>query len=91
MHGYVCKHNVDEKKIVLVPLNWSFSRTDMFGSHNWEVEGGGGGGTFSISHNYWGDVLGHIGYFTQIHGLLVFFSFHVGLMKCMLSSFQLLP
>ena len=36
IQGYVCKNNVDEKKIVLrVLLNWSFSRTDMFGSHTW--------------------------------------------------------
>ena len=45
IHGYVCKYNVDEKKIVLVLLNWSFSRIDMFGSHTWG--GGGGGGTIS--------------------------------------------
>ena len=51
MHGYVCKHNVDEKKIVLVLLNWSFSRTDMFGSHTW---GGGGGGGTRVARTIWG-------------------------------------
>ena len=36
IQGYLYKNNVDEKKIVLrVLLNWSFSRTDMFGSHTW--------------------------------------------------------
>ena len=56
MHGYVCKHNVDEKKIVLILLNWSFSRTDMFGSYTWGGGGGGGGGTISTggARTIWG-------------------------------------
>ena len=36
----MCKCIVDEKKIVLVLLNWSFNRTEMFGSHTWRGEGG---------------------------------------------------
>ena len=35
---------LDEKKIVLVLLNWSFNTTDMFGSHTCVCGGGGGGG-----------------------------------------------
>ena len=61
IHGHVCKNNVDEKKIVLVLLNWSFNTTDMFGSHTWRVEEGGtiltGG-----SHKYLGEFVGHTGY-----------------------------
>ena len=37
---------LDEKKIVLVLLNWSFNTTDMFGSHMC-VCGGGRGDTIS--------------------------------------------
>ena len=94
-HRYMCKCNVDEKNIVLVLLHWSFNRTEMFGSHTWGRGGGGGGGGGHYfnwrSHDYLGDFVEHAGYFTPIQGLLVFISFHVGLMKCMLSSFQLLP
>ena len=38
---------LDEKKIVLVLLNWSFNTTYMFGSHTCVCGEGGGGGTIS--------------------------------------------
>ena len=55
----MCKHNVDEKRIVLVLLNLSFSRTDMFGSHTCVWGGGGGGGTISTggATTIWGILL----------------------------------
>ena len=90
IHGYVCKNNVDEK-IVLVLLHWSFNTTDMFGSHTWRVEGGGGHYFNWGKPQIFGGVCWSYWIFTPIQGLLVFISFHVGLMKCMLSSFQLLP
>ena len=61
IHGYVCKNNVDEK-IVLVLLHWSFNTTDMFGSHTWRVEGGGGTISTGGSHKYLGEFVGHTGY-----------------------------
>ena len=81
---------LDEKKIVLVLLNWSFNTTDMFGSHTCVCEWGGQYINWR-RHNYLRDFVVQIEYLTPIQAMLVFISFHVGLMKCMLSSFQLLP
>ena len=60
VHEYVCKHNVDEKRIVLVLLNWTFSRADMFGSHTCVCVWGGGRGHYfnwRSQYNYLGDLL----------------------------------
>ena len=66
----------------------------QYNRHVWVTysEGGEGGGIFQLGKPelFGGFYVGHTGYLLLFR-LCLFIYFHVGLMKCMLSSFQLLP